>query len=154
MGLIARLSSVFHDSTLRWQFFRFGVVGGTSAVINYLVYELCILGFGVWYVAAGVIAYGVAAVANFTGNKLWTFADRSVSGNKVGFGTQVGKFLMVIGVGMVLTSILIYLGTEVFGLRYRWSWLFANGLVTVWNFSGHRLWTFRQRSIGLPVREA
>ena len=56
---------------------------------------------------------------------------------------QALKFLLVMGVGLAINTAIIYSITEGWGFDYKLSWLIATLVVTFWNFSFNRLWTFR-----------
>lgn len=122
------------------QFLKFSIVGGTSAMINFFILFVFTQWVGVWYLYSSIIAYILSAIFNFIFNKLWTFRNKERGRVII---HQVVKFSLVISVGLTINTFIIYLLTESQGLDYRISWVFATGVVTIWNYSFNRFWTFR-----------
>ncbi len=56
---------------------RFGIVGGTGVVVNYGFYVLFHDYFGIYDLAALVLAIELSILNNFIFNERWTFKDRS-----------------------------------------------------------------------------
>ncbi len=138
----------------RYQFFRqfskFCIVGGTAAVINFLIYYYCTARLNVWYIYSAIIAFLVSAIFNFIANKLWTFRNRETGRQIL---NQMLKFCITMSAGLSINIGIIYTLTEWFGFDYRISWVFATGVVTFWNFGFNRLWTFKHHQVerGLPL---
>lgn len=122
------------------QFFKFGVVGSSSALVGFAVLFVFTQWAGVWYLYSSIIAYVLSAIFNFTFNKLWTFSNKEKGKAAV---NQAIKFTMVIIVGLTVNTSIIYALTEMQGFDYRISWVFATGVVAIWNYSLNRFWTFR-----------
>jgi putative flippase GtrA len=59
----------------RWvkQYFEFGLVGGSGALINWGILYALVHFFGVWYLEGEVIATFIAFTWNFALNYRWTF---------------------------------------------------------------------------------
>src|SRR6476469_5541163 len=55
------------------QFIKFGIVGVSNTLLTFLVYTLLLKVFGVWYLAASAIGFGVGATNGFLLNRRWTF---------------------------------------------------------------------------------
>src|ERR1700724_3908555 len=55
------------------QFVKFGTVGVSNTLLTFLVYTLLLKAFGVWYLAASAIGFGVGTVNSFVLNRRWTF---------------------------------------------------------------------------------
>jgi putative flippase GtrA len=129
--------------SLPQQLIRFAIVGTCCAALNFSIYELLVAGFDVWHVTAGACSYALSAIVNFLANKHWTFRNTATGRNA---WHQVWIFAIVIGLGDVWTTLLIYAGTDALQLHYRWAWVLANAVVAGWNFFGQRLLTFRERT--------
>ncbi len=125
------------------QFVKFCVVGGLAAVINFVLLYALTEWFGVWYVISSAFGGVISAVWNFLANKFWTFRNHDRGRQALG---QMFKFIVVIGSGVVVNTLLVYLFTDFGGLDYRWSWVLATGFVTFWNFGFNRFWTFGAKS--------
>lgn len=125
------------------QFLKFSIVGGSSAMINFFILFVFTQWVGVWYLYSSIIAYVLSAIFNFTSNKFWTFRNKERGRVVV---RQAVKFSIVISIGLAFNTFIIYLLTETQGFDYRISWVFATGVVTIWNYSFNRFWTFRHKS--------
>src|SRR5438105_14935645 len=55
------------------QFVKFGIVGVSNTLLTFAVYTVLLKGFGVWYLAASAIGFGVGTVNSFLLNRRWTF---------------------------------------------------------------------------------
>jgi putative flippase GtrA len=94
MPLLDRLNPQRRTALL--QFLRFGVVGGMGWVIDTAtVYALLPL-LGV--VAAGLLAYPVAASCNWVVNRVWTFRGQGSGG----IAAQWGRFMLTNLAGFAL----------------------------------------------------
>jgi len=147
MGTI--VSYIRQHPTLK-QFLKFGIVGGTSALVSFVILFTFTQWVGVWYLYSSIIAYILSAIYNFSANKLWTFRNKE-KGKAI--LNQALKFSLVISAGLTANTSIIYALTEIRGFDYRVSWVFATGVVAVWNYSFNRFWTFRHKKpeIGLSV---
>jgi len=130
------------------QFIKFCIVGGTSALINFVFYISLTELFGLWYVFSSIIGFVASAIFNFTANKFWTFRNGDNGKNAV---IQLIKFFTVTVSGLLIHTILIYLITDIVGFDYRLSWIIATGVVTLWNYTFNKLWTFKVKSEKLKV---
>jgi len=103
------------------RFVKFGIVGGSGAIINTgILWSLTQM--GLHYLAAAAIATEVAIITNFIGNHLFTFKDRK-------HGSLKKKFLMFQGVsiiGLICTLGVLWVLTTTFGQDPSW-------LLLVWN---------------------
>jgi hypothetical protein len=167
-------SKPIHQRSIFRQFLKFCIVGGTSFIIDYCVRMSIMFGFRIEGRQAGVVlgewlrqtmpalfgfadspytaAFAVAAFAgacvallnSFYWNRRWTFrilgpADRM---------TQFRRFVVISLVGMALNVILsttfnhFIKADEVNSARI--ATVLAAGCVAFWNFTGQRLYAFRQ----------
>lgn len=60
---------------------------------------------------------------------------------------QISKFLVVMAIGLTLNTSIIFSLTEWGGVDWKLSWVFATGIVTFWNFTFNRFWTFKEKKI-------
>lgn len=124
------------------QIIKFCIVGGFAAIINFSIYYSFTEVLRIWYVYSAAYAFVFSAIFNFITNKLWTF--RNKDGGFLIFNQAV-KFSIVMVLGLLFNTSLIYAFTEFGGFDWRLSWVFATGLVTFWSFTFNRFWTFRKR---------
>ncbi|HZH98984.1 MAG TPA: YqeG family HAD IIIA-type phosphatase [Fimbriimonadaceae bacterium] len=157
------------------QFIKFCVVGGTSTVIDVGLHWFLMFGlhlgdrtlsqvFGSWLLSnfgavfsfasspenaalpfLKVISASVAIVNSFIWNRRWTFKIRGREHRAV----QFQKFVAVALIGLLLNTVITTFFANVIPGHPKRSWAVATVistvLVAVWNFSGQKLWTFRQK---------
>ena len=119
------------------RFVRFVVVGGFATLLMYALLIVGIEIFGLAPVPGSVLAYLLSALANYALNHRFTF--RSAQAHHVG----LARFAVVSGIGLMLNTGIMYVGTEVYSWHYLLVQVFATILVLFWNFLGSHLWTFR-----------
>ena len=121
------------------QLTKFCTVGASGYVVNLAVYSALVL-TGIYYLAAAVASFLVAVTNNYTWNRLWTFRGRR--GHLV---YQGAKFLVVstiaLAANLLFLAALVALGVEEIPAQAT-----AIVLVTPWNFTANKLWSFRRRS--------
>lgn len=122
------------------QFIKFCIIGGSSALINFVIYFSFTNFLAVWYIYSAVWGFSISAIFNFTFNKLWTFRNKETGKQVI---NQAIKFSIVIMSGLIINTSIIYGLTEQVGIHWLLSWVFATGLLTFWNFGFNRLWTFK-----------
>jgi len=139
-----RLKKILDQFPFLKQFIKFCFVGGTAAIINFSVLTFLVELLGVWYVFANLCGGFISAIFNFFSNKFWTFRNQELGKKafKQGF-----KFIFVMVSSVILNTLFIFLITEFIGFDYRLSWVIATGLITFWNFTLNRFWTFAPKVI-------
>jgi putative flippase GtrA len=119
------------------QLWRYGIVGLTSAMIDFGILYLLTDGFGFHYLWSATISFIVAASYNYYLNKTWTFK----AGGKL--SKQVGIFLLIAGSGVLLNNLILYLLVEQAHWWYIYAKIIATGIVTIGNFIGNKYLTFK-----------
>ncbi|GHF63830.1 membrane protein [Streptomyces mashuensis] len=130
---------------------KFGAVGAIGFVVNFIVFNLCVHGFGLAVVRSGVIATAVAIGTNYLGNRYWTYRDCDTTRRS----RELTLFLLFSGVGLVIENGTLGLSHYGLGLTSPLADNIAKnvvglGLGTVFRFWSYRTWVFR----ALPAREA
>lgn len=122
------------------EFFKFAVVGFIGTVINLAVLYSLTEFFGVYYLLSAFFAFIIAVVNNFVWNKIWTFKEN------VGYKTirKFGQFLFVSVIALGVNLSFLYLFTEMLGIYYLFSQIFAIAISLMVNFVGNKFWTFRK----------
>lgn len=125
-----------------FQFLRYTSVGAVNTALNWGVYfgltRLTVVGSAhpVW---SNGIATVLGFVSSYALNKSWTYGDRSPVAV-----SQIAKFLLIVGSGIAIGQVLFALG-----LRYGISDVVLKVILValggVWNFTGHKVWTFAQQ---------
>jgi putative flippase GtrA len=119
------------------QFVKFGIVGVSNTLLTFAVYTLLLKVFGVWYIAASGIGFGVGAVNGFLLNRRWTFKEH------VGDALTPVRWTVVQGCGLCANLGLVYLFVSDAGLDKLVGQACATAIVTVITFLANRAWTFR-----------
>ena len=94
---------------------------------------------GVWYISAAILAFLIAMTHSFCLNTVFTFREspsRLTSRRLFKFGT-------VSVCALTLNLFVLYTLTEVAGVFYLFSQVFAIGSASLLNFFANKLWTFR-----------
>lgn len=123
---------------------KFGIVGGIGFVVQMGVTNLLRFGMGFGSTTSVVLAYSLATVVTFVGNKFWTYRHR-VGNNHVAKETLV--FLALNGVGLLIQVGVVDFVTD--GLGYhndKFAYNVANvigiGLGTIFRLFAYRRWVF------------
>lgn len=120
------------------QFAMFIVVGVAAALVHYGVLIALVELRGVAPVPATLAGYVAGGVVSYVLNRRHTYESERPH-EEAGW-----RFAVVAGVGFVLTSIFMYLLHDVAGLHYLAAQVLTTGVVLVWSFGAHRLWTFSE----------
>ena len=131
-----RLAKV-NNNTIR-QFFRFCAVGSLGASINFGVFYILFKVYSVHYIASSLIGFFVSAAIIFIFNRQWTFCVRHSHITK-----QFIYFNALIGFSFIANGSVIYFVTSHLHIIPEVSQLAAMVVTTIINFSGSKLWVFR-----------
>lgn len=121
------------------QFWKYCLVGASGFVVNLLIFWLMITSFGAHYWVAGTVSFAVAVTNNFILNKYWTFGR-----SEGDFLAQAGRFLIISVSSWALNMFMLRLLIEDANLNQYVAQAFAISMVTISNFLGNKLWSFRQ----------
>ena len=112
------------------QIFRFGIVGFTAFVIDYMVMVISkeLLGFSVLIsVALGFI---ISVIFNYIASIKWVFVVNKEKNERRNF-----IFFIVFSVmGLILTEIIMYIGIDIIKISYLIVKIIATAIVMVFNF--------------------
>ncbi len=136
--LILRVTAFFlRDPRL---FFRYIAVGGASAVLEYVLFNVLYSAVGLATLVANSIAIVITVIFHFNMQKRWTFRDPQ------SLRRQLPRYLMMIGVAAVLNNLLVYLFVEVMLLPPALAKLLQIGLLFGATFTVSRLIVFSHRA--------
>ena len=136
--------SLIRDTYIRFQVLvhevaKFGVVGAVGFVVQLGVQNVLHSGFGVGALTAVVLAYIVATIVTFFGNRHWAFKHRKGKG----FGQESALFVMLNVVGIFIQVGVVALVHYGFGLTgslaYNAATIVGIGIATLF-----RLYTYRK----------
>ncbi|RLG86533.1 MAG: hypothetical protein DRO18_04290 [Thermoprotei archaeon] len=120
---------------------KFCVVGLSGAGVNELVLWALANVLGINYIVSAAVSAEAAIVNNFVWNDLWTFGDRAGGGLR----ERVRRFARfnlsrVAGIGIGLAVLILF--TEVFGIHYLISNVFAVVATFIWNYLTSMGWVW------------
>jgi putative flippase GtrA len=96
-------------------------------------------GFDAHYLFAGTVSFALAVTNNFVLNRYWTFgsSERDIF-------SQATRFLIISVTSWALNMMLLRLFIEDGNFNQYVAQALAICMVTVLNFTGNKLWSFRQ----------
>ena len=130
MYAIEKILSWIRRKIFSTTFLKFGVVGGSGVVVNYLCYWILLEFAGLNHLLASVLATEAAILNNFTFNDLWTFKER----RKAKLWFRLLNFHWSRILGLLVTVGSLYLLVDLMGFDKLVSYIFAIGLGTLTNF--------------------
>ena len=117
-------------SSLKQQFIKFAGVGAAAFVIDFGVMVFLHEVVGLGEVVSATLSFIVSVVFNYFASMHYVFSHKDDMSRKREFAIFV--VLSVIGLG--LTDLLMWLGTDLAGFDYRLVKVGATAIVTVYNF--------------------
>ena len=91
---------------------------------------------------ANVLSYVCGTLNSFLWNKTWTFRTH-------GGSLKQGKRFFVLNLlCLALSTVIIFFFVDMLRGPYRIVWVLTMGFITILNFLGNKLWTFRSISGG------
>ena len=118
------------------QFSSFVVVGVIATGVHYALLIGLVETAGISAVAAALVGYGAGGTVSYGLNRRLTFRT------KLPHEAAVSRFTVVAAVGFGLTYIFMSLLVDGAGIPYLPAQVATTGIVLLWNFAAHRLWTF------------
>ncbi|MEU6195102.1 GtrA family protein [Streptomyces sp. NPDC047061] len=121
---------------------KFGIVGGSGVLVNFLAFNLLLHGLRWQAMAATVVASCLAMATNYVGFRFFAYRDRASRTRQ-----QIALFFVFSGVGVVLESGLFYAGYHGLGLAGPLESNIVKALSIVlasaFRFLVYRTWVFR-----------
>jgi len=110
------------------QFVKYGIVGGSSVLIDMGLIFIFTEFVGLWYMFSAIISQTAAVIFNFSMNRAWSFRSNGL------VGRQMAKYLMLTGFNYLYGIGALYLFVEVFHLHYLIAKMVIAMLMVSWNF--------------------
>ncbi len=118
------------------QFSSFAGVGLVATAVHYVVLIGLVQIAGVSPVAAALAGFSAGGTVSYG------LSRRCVFRSEKPHEEAVWRFALVVSVGFGLTYLLMSTFVEVAGLPYLPAQVATTGVVMLWNFAAHRMWTF------------
>ncbi|MBQ6840654.1 MAG: GtrA family protein [Bacilli bacterium] len=116
------------------QILKFLVVGGTAFVIDYGIFALLTqTPIDCHYLIAQVISFTISLIFNYIASIKWVF-DAKKQTKK-----EAITFVVLSVIGLVINSILLYIGVDLIHIHELIVKLFATAVVMVYNFVTRKL---------------
>lgn len=133
---VKRCLKLFHikvnakQEKLLIQIFKFGIVGGIAFVIDYLSLIICKEVFHLNTLLAAAIAFTISVIYNYLASIKWVFDVNKEKDSKTNFII----FIVLSIVGLIITEIIMWFGTDVLNISYLIIKIVATAVVMVFNF--------------------
>lgn len=118
------------ENKLFIQIFKFGIVGGLAFVIDYVTLIICKELFHLDVLLSAGIAFTVSVIFNYILSVKWVFnvnQEKSKTKNFI-------IFVVFSIIGLLLTELIMYIGTKVFDINYLIVKIVATIIVMIFNF--------------------
>jgi putative flippase GtrA len=118
------------------QFSSFVVVGFIATGVHYAVLVGLVEVAGLSAVAAALIGYGAGGTVSYSLNR------RHVFRSHLPHQAAVSRFTLVATVGFGLTYVFMSILVNRAGIPYLPAQVVTTGIVMLWSFTAHKIWTF------------
>ncbi|MBI5221791.1 MAG: GtrA family protein [Candidatus Magasanikbacteria bacterium] len=128
------------------QAIKYGFVGVTNVVIDFIIYIALTRSFDFWrknFIFANTISFLCAVSWSFYWNRRWTFKDQT----KHDLWTKFFKFVGVVSVGIAIAESSVYVMVTHWRIYDLWAKLITAFLVFLWNFPMSRLVFKKQKAV-------
>lgn len=124
---------------------KFGIVGGSGVLVNFLVFNLVLRGFGSRAMTATVLASCIAMATNYLGFRYFAYRGHASRTPR-----QIALFFVFSGIGVVMEIGVFWVGYHGLGLQ---SVVESNvaktlsiALASAFRFLVYRTWVFQQNA--------
>lgn len=124
------------------QIFRFLIVGGLAFVIDYATLIVCKEVFGIPVLISSAIAFTVSVIFNYILSVKWVF---DVNNNKSKQENFI-VFIVLSIIGLLLTELIMWLGTDIIGINYLIVKIIATILVMIFNFITRKIFLEKKKN--------
>lgn len=112
------------------QILRFGLVGGLAFIIDYAVLIICREVFNLNVLLSTAIAFTISVIINYILSVIWVFDVDKEKGKKKNFII----FIIFSIIGLILTEIIMWIGTDLIHISYLIVKIVATAIVMIFNF--------------------
>ena len=119
---------IFKNKLLN-QILKFGLVGGTAFVIDYVLLYFCTEFLHIHYLISSIISFTVSDIFNYILSIKWVFDVKKKQDVK-----DFVIFIILSVIGLGINSLIMYVMVEKFGVYYMLSKIVSTAVVMVYNF--------------------
>ncbi len=120
--------TIFKNKLLN-QILKFGLVGGTAFVIDYVLLYFCTEFLHIHYLISSIISFTVSVIFNYILSIKWIFDVKKKQDVK-----DFIIFIILSVIGLGINSLIMYVMVEKFGVYYMLSKIVSTAVVMVYNF--------------------
>lgn len=117
------------NNKLLMQIIRFGIVGGTSFIIDYGIFTILSQFLNIHYLIASIISFSISVIYNYILSIKWVF---DVSKKQTSKEFIIFLILSVIGLG--LNSLIMYISVDLMHIHEMIGKIIATAIVMIYNF--------------------
>ena len=122
------------------QFVKFGIVGASGTIVNFVIYHLLLhVGLKIWFAYA--VGFITGGVNNYWWNRRWTFRSTGHAGRELAQFISVSA--VALGIGEIALKVADHYLPPLMHFRNSTAWLIATSIGMGWNFFVNKYWTFR-----------
>ena len=125
------------------QIMKFGVVGGIAFIIDYICFIISKEIFGLSVLLSAAIAFIISVIFNYILSIKWVFNVNKEIDQKKNFII----FIVLSIIGLILTEIIMWFGTDIIKISYLIVKIFATAIVMVFNFITRKIFLERNRGV-------
>ena len=120
--------TIFKNKLLN-QILKFGLVGGTAFVIDYVLLYFCTEFLHIHYLISSIISFTVSVIFNYILSIKWVFDVKKKQDVK-----DFVIFIILSVIGLGINPLIMYVMVEKFGVYYMFSKIVSTAVVMVYNF--------------------
>lgn len=125
------------------QIMKFGVVGGIAFIIDYICLIISKEIFGLSVLLSAAMAFIISVIFNYILSIKWVFNVNKEIDQKKNFII----FIVLSIIGLILTEIIMWFGTDIIKISYLIVKIFATAIVMVFNFITRKIFLERNRGV-------
>lgn len=119
-----------------WRFCKFLLAGGLCTALQYLILVVLVHSMSVDPTLGSSVGYMVSGVVNYLTNRRITFRSDAPHSR------AAPRFVLVAGSGLLINGFIMWTGTKLFKIHYLPVQVVATVLVTLFNYTAHKSWSF------------
>lgn len=127
------------------QIMKFGVVGGIAFIIDYICLIISKEIFGLSVLLSAAIAFIISVIFNYILSIKWVFNVNKEIDQKKNFII----FIVLSIIGLILTEIIMWFGTDIIKISYLIVKIFATAIVMVFNFITRKIFLEQKQNYHL-----
>ncbi len=117
------------NNKLLMQIIRFGIVGGTSFLIDYGIFTIFSQLLHIHYLIASILSFSISVIYNYILSIKWVFDVTKKQTTK-----EFIVFIVLSVIGLGLNSLIMYVSVDLLHIHEMISKIIATAIVMVYNF--------------------